>query len=100
MKSEIKEKIKTVLLAAVAYFRVLAVIFSVFAYIEREWFALLLSWIIFGATTWLIGFVISTPDKEDIQNLTAILEVMTTIDKEDLLEIHRNMENDDATDNE
>jgi len=95
MKSEIKEKIKTVLLTVVAYFRMLAVIFSVFANIEREWFALLLSWIIFGTTTWLIGFVISSPDKEDIQNLTAILTVMTNVDKKDLLEAYRKMESEE-----
>ena len=81
MKKRHKDSIKSVLLSFFAYLRVLVVMFSVVAYIEKEWVALVLSWAVFGATTYAISWTFTSPDKEDIQNLTEILGVMTNMDK-------------------
>lgn len=81
MKNQIKNNLKSVMLSMFAYFRVVVVITSLIAISEREWIGAILSWAIFGATTWGINWAYSSPDKEDIQNLTAILEMMQTTTK-------------------
>ena len=89
MKNNIKNNIKSVLLAGFAYFRVLVVMTSVIAFVERDWGMLLASWAVFGATTWGITWAFSSPDKEDIQNLTAILEMMQTTTKPEATKIEQ-----------
>ncbi len=89
MKNEIKNNMKSVMLTMFAYFRMVVVITSILAVIEREWLGAVLSWLMFAATTWGINWAYSSPDKEDIQNLTAILEMMQTTTKPEATKIEQ-----------
>lgn len=81
MKNQTKNNLKSVMLTMFAYFRMVVVISSIVFVSEREWVGAILSWLMFAATTWGINWAYSSPDKEDIQNLTAILEMMQTTTK-------------------
>ena len=61
-------------LSALGYFRMVLTICSLIAWVEREWFGLLLIIVCYGISTIFINKVLDYPSNETIKELTKVVK--------------------------